>query len=367
MHSCQKEKEVVRDSDQTGQMGYRVDTLSVSVDEETSYLYNRFTTFYDRDDFYLVAYNRIKHKIQFFDLDKKRETRSIVLERGGEHAVSDIQNLIVHSLDSIFVFDSGNMSILNRKGEVFYKVNLFELAYKDMRPDFSDFTSKPFFNKMRKSVILGNSHGLGANADLDNSFLLEFDLQTKSYSELNFSHAEFYKNAEGDFGPFSQVNFSSVSDETIVFNYKVESSIYRQNIGENEPQRFNGSISSIPSLANRFTASSEFHDVMRYRHETARYYGVLYDPYRELYYRVHRTGKPYKESERNVLRNTTFYLSVFDRNLKLLKEINLGSNIYTQFSWFVAPQGFCINAAFADYELLDESKMIIHAFDFFFE
>lgn len=366
--SCNRsESRIIVRTSQTGDLKYRLDTIKIDVDDQTSYQYNRFTTFDNGNDFYLITYNRLIHRLEFFSIKGKKLSRSISLERGGEHGIGDIQNMHVRSLDSIFVFDAGNMKIINERGEVSFSLNLFEKSGNHFRPSFADFMSKPFFNEKRNSVIFHNALNRTTSAELINPFIVELDMETREFKALDFLHEEFFLENKGAFGPYAQVNVTPVNDEMIIYNYQIESSIFRQNTNGNSSRWFDGAVETISRQANTFTDSQDYGSVTKYRHETAQYYNVLYDPFRQLYYRIHRTGKPFDKSERNVLRNTIFYLSVFDSDLKFLKELELGSNIYTQFSWFVAPQGLCLNAAFSDYELLEESKMILHAYDFYFD
>ena len=368
VNACQSEKsEAIQVISQKGELQYTIDTIQVSIDERTSYLYNRFNTFESADGFFLVTYNQLIHTLQFFDLKSQSLSKSIRLQRGGENGVNDIQNLYVHNLDSIFIFDSGNMKIINDRSKVIYRINLFESVPDPMRLSFADFISKPFFDSQRKSVYFRNAHGRRSEEELLKPFLVALDIRTREFRELEFNHPQFFLDKKGLFGPYDQVSITHVDNGSVVYNYQVESSLFKQSLDEAEAVRFDGMVNSIDNLANTFTSSQNLTDVTKYRYETAQFYNVLHDPYRQLYYRVHRTGKPFDPSDRNVLRNTTFYISVFDRNLKFIKEIELDTNVYTQYSWFVSPQGLCINAAFPDYDFLDENKMIIHAYNFYFK
>lgn len=366
--SCDKEeKRVFAEYTQQGDLKLKVDTLLIDIDEQTSYAYMRFNTFDVGNDFYLISYNRAIHTLQFFSLERKKLIKTVALERGGVNGINDIQNLYVHSLDSIFVFDSGNMKIIDDRGRVSLSLNLFEVAAEEFRPGFAGFMSKPFFNQSRNSVIFGNAHNPGVKSQLSVPIVIELDLKTKQFKPLNFYHAAFFLEEDGAFGPYSQVNVASLNDSMLLYNYQVESSVFVQNLNGSEPLRYDGTVSGIKPRAQTFRSTADFADVMKYRHETPQYYDLLYDPYRQLYYRVHRTGKPFNQSESNVLRNTTFFLAVFDKELKLIKELELPQNVYSQYTWFVSPAGLCFSASFPDYELLQESKMILHAFDFYFD
>ena len=362
-----EDSEILVSTDQSGELVYQMDTVKINIDDQSSYTYHRFNTFEQNGRYYFVKYQGSSHSFLFYDIDKKRLTQTIKMEKGGPHGISNLQNFYIHNLDSIFVFGVGNMKIMNEDAEVFFRMNLYEQAPQDLFIDFANAEAKPFYNPYLKKVILKNSLRRNASSsEREKSFLATIDLETKAFESIGPQHAPFMKDAKVGYGSYQGVHFTSF-DSLVFYNYAVSSSLFSYNLLTQETKSAAGDVTSIPNQAAEFKNAPTQAFINAYRFETPVFYNVLYDPYRQLYYRLHRTGKPYEPTMRNTLQHTTFYLSVFGREMELLDEIKLGKNIYSQFSAFVMPQGLFLNAAFKDFPLLEESKMIFHVFDFSFQ
>lgn len=353
--------------DQDGVLVYEMDTLKIPIDSQTSYSYFRFNTYDDGDEFFLVIYQRKAHRLNFYSLSERKLSKVVALERGGPNGIGDIQNFYIHTLDSIFIFDEGNMRIIDDDADVSFSMNLFEKAPSELLVSFSDPQAKPVYSPKLKKVLLKNELRRGASKwERDKPILFTIDLKTKSFELIGPEHAEFMKASETGYGPYHGANFTFY-DSSMVYNYAVSSSVYRYNFFTNKTFEKSGDVISIPNKAMEFKNAPTQAFINKYRFETPVFYQLMYDPYRELYYRIHRSAKPYNPTIRNVLENTTFYVSVFDRDMNFLKEMTLGKNMYSQFTAFVSPKGLCLSASFKDFPFLEESNMILHVYDFFFE
>jgi|GEM_PF-4228008 len=359
--------QVYKDLDQNGELFYRMDTLKIKIDDKTSYTYHRFNTFKDQDDFYLVRYQGSTHSLLFFDLDKEKLTKTIKMDRGGPNAIGDVQNFYIHNLDSIFIFDLGNLKIMNDEAEVYYGLNIYASAPQDWLVSFANAEAKPFYHAGLKRLILKKSLRRGASqAEREEPFLITLDLETKVFESIGPLHADFMRNADVGFGPYHGVNFTN-TDSLVLYNYAVSSSVYSYNLFTDEHLGFDGDVNSISNQAPEFKNAPTQAFISSYRFETPIFYNLLYDPYRQLYYRLHRTAKNYEPGMTNTLMNTIFYVSVFNREMRFLEEFELGKNIYSQFTAFVTPKGLALNASFKAFPLIEEENMIFHVFDFSFE
>lgn len=358
---------VYSDINQYGELVYQMDTLKIEIDDKTSYTYHRFDTFEEQDKFYLVRYQASTHSLLFFDLDKRKLAKTIKMDRGGPNGIGDVQNLYIHNLDSIFVFDIGNIKIMNDDAEVFYSMNIYASAPQEWLVSFASAEAKPFYQTDLKSIILKKSLRRSASeVERSEPFLVAVDLESRVFKLIGPQHADLMRDAEIGYGPYHGMNFTH-TDSLILYNYPVSSSVYSYNLLTGENLEFDGEVSSISNQAAEFKNAPTQAFINSYRFETPVFYNVLYDPYRQLYYRLHRTGKDYDPQVNNTLIDTDFYLSVFNRKMEFLEEIELDKNTYSQFTAFVAPQGLALNASFKEFPLLEESNMIFHVFNFSFK
>ncbi|MFY0593722.1 DUF4221 family protein [Roseivirga sp.] len=352
---------------QKGELVFKVDTLKIEIDDESSYTYFRFDTYEKGGEFYFIKYHSSQHALLFYDVAKKRLSKTVSLEKGGPNGIGNIQNFQVHNLDSIFVFDEGNMKLINDNGEVFFRMNLFSEAPEGVLIDFASPESKPFYSATLKRVILENSIRRNASLEEKNSpFLIAIDLNTKEFEFIGPQHAPLMKNAKVGYGTYQGISFTHYG-ELVYYNYPVSSTVFSYNLRTDGNKSFNGSVSSIPDQAPEFKNAPTQAFINDYRFETPVFYNILYDPYRQLFYRLHRTGKPYNPGVRNTIQDTRFFVSVFGKEMNFIKELEIPKNTYSQYTAFVGPEGLFLNASFKEYPYLEEDKMIFHVYDFTFQ
>ncbi|OEK06371.1 DUF4221 family protein [Roseivirga misakiensis] len=367
--SCGKNdrQEIVKASSQEGELVFKVDTVKVDIGDQISYTYFRFDTYEEEGRFYFVKYQGSQHALLFYDLEKRRLSKTIALEKAGPNGIGTLQNFHVHNLDSIFVFDAGNMKVLSEDAEVFFSMNLFSQLPQGVLIDFASPESKPFYSSKLNRVILENSLRRNATAEEKNQpFLAAINLESKSFELIGPQHAPFMKNAKVGYGSYQGISFTN-HENLIFYNYPVSSKVYSYDLLTKENKAFNGNVSSIPNQASEFKNAASQAFINAYRFETAIFYNIIYDPYKELFYRLHRTGKPYDPAVRNTIQNTRFYVSVFGREMNFIKEIEVAQNTYSQYTAFVGPEGLFLNASFKEFPLLEEDKMIFHVYDFSFQ
>ena len=99
---------------------HAVDTVFIPVDSTVSTFYPIFQYYEHQDSCWFVVYNSIDHTIRFFNIKTKYEERSITLDLDGPKTIPELQGLLVHNLDSIFLFSliTNDIFLINKNGSI---------------------------------------------------------------------------------------------------------------------------------------------------------------------------------------------------------------------------------------------------------
>ncbi|HAZ26369.1 MAG TPA: hypothetical protein DCY95_18815, partial [Algoriphagus sp.] len=96
------------------------------------------------------------------------------------------------------------------------------------------------------------------------------------------------------------------------------------------------------------------------------YARLLYDKYRDVYYRFFIIQRNLTEEDRSTKDNSKnkFAVLVYDNNFNLIKQVEFPSNKYFHYSSFVAIDGLYIPLTNKDYEGLSDEYVQYDIFEF---
>jgi hypothetical protein len=97
-----------------------VDTISIEIDSLTSNFNPMFRYNEINGELLFSTYNSNAHKLQIYNLDKKRQTKSVQLSEEGPDAISELMGFHIHNFDSIFIFPYHGISfyLIDSTGEI---------------------------------------------------------------------------------------------------------------------------------------------------------------------------------------------------------------------------------------------------------
>jgi hypothetical protein len=366
------QKPHMQDSKNSSSISHAVDTLLVPADSTTALDITVYDHFDNGDAEFLFFYNGYSHHLYGFNLSEKKYDYIIPLSRNGQEGVGNIESMHIHSLDSIFVYERGIVKLLNSEGQVSASHNLI----RSIPDDFGFLLANPWFRLTylphTKTILLNNIYGMmNRDKSLQKPFAVYYSLVTRTSEFAPFYYSDYVKAHRGNFGYLWGASIlEALDDGTVYYTFPVESKIYKQNVYTSidyaevdAPSNFTAStVDPLPAANDRMAAS-------KHLVENPSYYGVLYDEYRQLFYRIHRSGRELEaRDDENEIRNVNFYITVLDKNLRYIKEVELPKNTYLQYTWFVSRDGLCFNAASPFYRhLTDERNIEFHVFRFMWD
>jgi hypothetical protein len=152
------------------------------------------------------------------------------------------------------------------------------------------------------------------------------------------------------------MNFESYKGDSLFFNSQFDDilTIYDKKLKVTR----NISLNKEPEvelIENNIDAKAWVEHAVSNTHRFA----LLYDKWRDLYYRFVWEGVPVKISDKlyNSMLDKPLFLEVYDKNLHFLSKIRLPDYILMINTWFVGKNGIYINPSHPQSNKIEENKL----------
>jgi hypothetical protein len=317
--------------------------LSFPVDSTTSTVSTGLVSFEN----YLINVNWKINSLQFYGLKSQKLEKELFFQYEGPQGVGSLFGIQVKSLDSIFLYPqiSNLITITDFNGKIKDRIE-----YKN--PDIYTnafvhnvyFLSPPLIknnNLLVKTHIQGNYRDMTEEKLKMSKMAYSIDLSNGSVvpSKLNYPEGYLSKGLK-NFEPslVFQPNFTvySLFGDHRVFKQKQDGTL----------ETFDGQSQYLDESLPLFPVAGERLDTQKYLTASSRYESLIYDPYREVYYRfAYPTLAIAKEEDLRLLRENPgpFVIQVFDNELKMLTERYFEGGIYFPNNSFLTKEGFYIS------------------------
>jgi hypothetical protein len=331
--------------------------ISLELDLESSYD-NRYYEYHQIDGNYLLFFVNPKlNQIKVYDLVNGQISHTINVPIDDPDGFNQITSFTIKSKDSLFVFSGltlGKVFLTNWKGESFK-----ELYLKD-KPGGG---STLFFNHLSISATPSKVVG-------DKIYFFQFPLKLRG----EFSHSEFEMNLVYDLKNDSIYTFDSPfpkifkdkspkealfcfrdinSNGDLIYSFFGSDSIYIQKPDMSLQAVYAGTklISVSPNFNYGDPESS---------HKLPKYGPIIYNPYRNEYYRFYYHGSKFNPNETFTKQQalTTDGIIYLDKNFQIISSFDFQKK-YAARNYFVSPKGLyrSVNNEYANSEM-DEDFLV---------
>ena len=223
--SCFKSKFDFSNSNES--KNYLKDSLFLQLDSKSSYDFTYFDLGIIEGKEKLIVLNQINSSVDFYNLSDGELESRFIIQQDGPAQIRDIQGLLFHNKDSIFVFTSflrSRFGLFNMEGELksYYKPNIYSDNLLDQLLNHSSSPTVPtvFLNGKLffSQLTLGNPAG---NPVFSESHVPEFIYHLKNDSIEQINNLRMPLEFRGKTLPFSftfqSKAFNSVND--LVFSW----------------------------------------------------------------------------------------------------------------------------------------------------
>lgn len=328
--------------------------IAIPIDENTLSSYQLFSSLKENpEEELLYAYNSPMHSLDIFNLSDKTVSHVKLDAEGSNGIMKNVSGICVHKQDSIWLFSQGILYLTDSNGKVSRTVTLpFPSdGFPMVDINFSMSTSKLFYHPTRESIFYLTVTPTEESADY---LVYEYFVKTDSFKTYPLKGGNLEKKAGKNFGwkQFPNVTYSA---NDIVYNFPINSNIYKINIETGKESSFGGQSKYTSNVVSELVMPYTFQDADKHLVENVHFFEIQYDPLNDIYYRLHLDKTNYSsDTKSNFLYNQKdMYLTIFNNKFETIYESKLDSKTYSYYNGW----GIWNNRLFITKDnILDENK-----------
>jgi hypothetical protein len=280
----------------------------------------------------IFTYNGLynANNLQVINLQGRNSLPSIPLPSEGKDALVGVKSFYVHSQDSIFILTSYYLAIINMQGRVLVKHPINRKDSKitgidfSKRAIFSTYHDPPYFSAKENALYVGliniDSDPFTKSEYYEGAIAGKLNLSNLTLEELPIYYPE--KLREKRYGTLRIPNVSFLEDK-IVYGFQYTSSIYIYDKKSGKttqiPCRSQYARNEAPPVGDMTVFDRDKLDV--YHASNSRFFRMIYDPYRNLWYRMHFDES---HTERNgVYGKKGLFIIIWDENFQKIDEFQI--------------------------------------------
>lgn len=339
--SCCHERYLKRNVYSTDSIQVSTSTIRIRVDSLRLQAYSILFSYLDKNgEEYLYTYNKPLHAIDIFNL-KGYYDSSIQLSSQGPSGINRVEDLFVSSADSVFLYATGFVFLINRNGELLNKISLYDKGdYNKIGPMIINQHFRMELTNDNEKIFLYNTYP--NKSYLDRPKVSTLNLNSGEVDQLPIYYSDFYQDINGNCGFLSYLNKSYLFDDLLIYNFEFESNIYSYNIRTGERQVFGGQSRYSKNLASSINSENSL-QIDKHAIENIYFLHVMKDLNKPFYYRIHWGGIDYKNSNGyNSFIDKPLFLMVFNKNFEIADEIELPARRYGVYNWVITNKGLLI-------------------------
>lgn len=315
--------------DQTGNFSYGLGYL----DGERPYLFN---------------IQPPRNEIQVYDMSRKELTKTLKFDVEGNQGVGTVFGFHVQSADSIFLFTTqpGSIYLTDIDQSYLSKISFTSPeGYSDPQFRSFPFNSYPIIrrNKMLAKVLVPGNPMEFEEKSLSTQFLsVELDMNS---GEMDFTSHKYPQDYLSD-GLRIPYYSMAASAEKVVYSFFADHNLYVASSAEDKLEAVPAKSKFLPASFPMLSRTAERNEYLTYLLSTPRYEGLIYDSYREVFYRFCFPAiEVESEEELEQLRGfpKDFSIMILDKDLQVLGETSFEGYNYVTNNVFVAKEGLYIS------------------------
>lgn len=326
-----------------------VDSTSI---ENPSYSY--YMSWYNqlKDDTLIRYSSGTDNALELVDLKSKQFIDIYKFKKGSDLGVGRLQGFKYLNRDSIFIFNDTQLVLTNLQNDTIVNVYDVKGDYEGLWYPLSTSNGHDVVIKNNKIYFCKTDfEKTNSNAYYDSPLLMEIDLSSKStkqYKKIHFPEVYYDKCWQDRLVSYSMYYNSKI--KRFVFNFPISHYTYVFNPDNNKIEKYFTPSKYVPEQVERMKC--EINDVQKrraYLFSKSYYYKSIYDPYRDVYYRIVKHGVD-KEDAIKLAQGfygdhaIPFSIMIIDSDFNVIGETSFPENTYTTGDFFVGPKGLYLQS-----------------------
>lgn len=304
--------------------------VEIDIDENTLCSYQVLTAYEEGShEKLLYAYNGPMHSLDIFDLNKKTISHIKLETEGMNGILKNVSGICVHKKDSIWLYSQGFLYLTGSSGKVNKTLEMPfpEEGFPLVDTNFSMSTSHLFYHPARESIFYLTVTPTEEGADY---LVYEYFLKTDTFQTYPLRGGILEKKAGRNFG-FMQFPNVTYSETAIIYNFPINSNIYKISIETGKESSFGGQSQYTANMASELSMPYTFQDADKHMIENIHFFEVQYDAGKDVYYRLHLDKANYSTDIKSnqLYSGKEMYLTVFNNRFETIYEGKLEGKTYS--------------------------------------
>lgn len=353
-----------------GEKNFRLDESSDGMFDYVQYI--------DNDTLPMFSFLNIHlNAIYLYDMRTCELLDTIVFQKEGNDGVGALQGYHYINADSIITYQagSGRIALADSEGHVKQRYVLMDMGQQQApdqvlpNPDVTTDNPILYANHL---VSMGGGYYSESSIEITGRVYttLHYNLATGEISYAN-RYPEIYRKWDwGMHGYYRSLNTALDKDNNILISFAADHNLWRYNPETGISDSLYAGSREVKSIKPFSTAPKEYMyqgapaaAVQDWYETQPSYDAILYDPWRQLYYRFVRF--PRADALKNFFNNKPVGIIVLDKDLKYLGEERFPENNvgYDTFDAFVTPEGLFMKPLVSE----DEDKVTFYQYQVIIE
>ena len=317
----------------------------------------RYVQYIDNDTLPMFSFlNTYINAIYFYDAHTCELLKRVVFQREGNHGTGIMQGYHYINADSIITYQagSGRIALADSEGHVKQRYVLMDMrqqrSYDLVLPNPDVETANPILYANHIVSMGGGYYSESSIETIGRVYTtLHYNLITGEIAYAN-RYPEIYRKWDwGMHGYYRSLNTALDKDNNVLISFAADHNLWRYNPATGVSDSLYAGSREVKSIKPFSTTPKEYmyhtaplKSVKAWYETQPSYDAILYDPWRQLYYRFVRF--PRADALKNFFNNKPVGIIVLDKDLKYLGEERFPENNvgYDTFNAFVTPEGLFI-------------------------
>jgi hypothetical protein len=337
--------------------------LSLSIDENTS----NVSMGLQYSQGYLFNVNWGNNEIQMYNLESGSILKSLVFDLEGDQGVGQLFGFHVHNLDSIFLFSQIDPVLILTdtsgivKNRIRYKQpDLYSPAFVHN----SYFLSPPIIKgdeMIVKTHFQGNYREVTAEQLSSNHMTYAINMKTGVVRFMNHTYpADYLAKGVKHFEPSMATDGNKV-----VYSLFGDHRLFLASSFEEDLKAISVASTHLDESLPLFPLQGERFDTQKYLQGSSRYESIIYDPFKEVFYRLAFPTYTFESDEEvKSLRSEPrgFVIMTLDKELNVIDDQYFEGGKYIPNNVFVGKKGLYISTSHPNNPENQEDKMVFEIF-----
>jgi len=311
---------------------------------------------------FLFRRNSLNNEIVVYNIsDTDNILKRIKFKKEGVNSIPRLNGFHFHNWDSIFVSTSyiNTMYLSDSSGTIYNKVSALNQGQKTMMTD----NRNPFF--FNKNKIYSNSIPpfYGEYKDVFNNATLDavFDFNLDMYETTPVMYPKEYLK-DHSYWSVDQIMYYRTYNpkrQNIIYSFPISDSLLIYDLNNSKSlKKYSAKSQKIKYVDDYKNAENAFHKT--YKYTQAQYSSVIYDIYRDIYYRVAilpSDNIPEIKNKRNRMNyfSRKFSIITLDSNFNIISEDIFSEGKFNLIDFFVDKEGLWISSNLPNLTDFDEN------------